>query len=192
MGAEYYLDINGSTEGPYSFDQLASMWRDKMIRRETLYAITGGNDWKPVASLFESQAAPPVVASVFQDKKVASPKDWVCLSCHSIGRPAVSQTGIGCMAVGLLLMFAVSAIGTFVFLFIIPVLFPIFGLITVGLFFVCLIFSIWRYSRRRMICAYCQGPSLIPCGSPAASEFVVISNPEPRGLFNFWRKTKHN
>jgi hypothetical protein len=188
MGAEYYLDINGSTEGPYSFDQLAAMWRDKMLRRETLYTIAGGAHWQPVSSLFDFQEAPPVVATIPRDKKVAGPKDWLCLSCHSVGRPVAAQAGMGCMGVGLLLLMMGSGIAAFVFGFIIPALFPILALVAVGLFFVWLPFSIWRHFQRRKCCAFCGGSSLIPCTSPAASEFVVISNPERRGFLNLFRK----
>jgi hypothetical protein len=148
MGAEYFLDINGQTEGPFSFEKVAGMWRDKLIRAETMYAVDGGAAWKPVASLFGPTMVPPISAPplVGPSKALAKRRDWFCTSCHIVCRPKKLTQGSFLMEICLWCLFFIPGF----------------------------IYTLWRLTSKRLVCPACHSTAIIQACSPAASQFVQI------------------
>jgi hypothetical protein len=48
------------TQTTYEYEQLAQMWKDGMLKAETLYWKEGMTDWKPLGELFAGLAPPPL------------------------------------------------------------------------------------------------------------------------------------
>ena len=48
------------TQTTYEYEQLAQMWKDGMLKVETLYWKEGMTDWKPLGELFAGLAPPPL------------------------------------------------------------------------------------------------------------------------------------
>jgi hypothetical protein len=152
MGAQYFLDIRGHNEGPYSFDQLASMWRDKIVSPETLYAVDGASAWQPLSVLFTGPAPPLIpaqsipVAPAPQNMIIARRKDWFCAQCHTVGVPEWQTQGSFFIEIALYLLFCAPG----------------------------LIYTIWRLTSKKRICPACHSTAIIRANSPAASQWVQI------------------
>ena len=42
----------GGTQSTYEYDRLAEMWKDGLLKAETLYWKEGMTDWRPLRELF--------------------------------------------------------------------------------------------------------------------------------------------
>lgn len=61
----YYLWFNETQSGPYTIQQVRSLWASGQITSETLYWMEGKTEWEPLGSILseiESQPIPPVIA----------------------------------------------------------------------------------------------------------------------------------
>jgi hypothetical protein len=58
MSADYYIEANGKTQGPYSMAQLRSMWDQGLITSDTQYWTESMDDWYLVSTLLESTEDP--------------------------------------------------------------------------------------------------------------------------------------
>jgi hypothetical protein len=54
----FYIGINDKQAGPYTLEQLRSMWNSGSITANTLYWQEGMSDWKSVHTLLDSSATP--------------------------------------------------------------------------------------------------------------------------------------
>lgn len=57
--SEYYVLLNGQQTGPYSIEQLRSMWQLGAINPTTLYWQTGMPSWFPLATIQHLLGVPP-------------------------------------------------------------------------------------------------------------------------------------
>lgn len=101
----YYVDINGDTKGPYTIQQLRSMWSAGAVTGQTLYCQEGMTEWIPLSFIQDeleprpasriSPASPPLMhtpASARQSKT------------SGVGR----VLGFGCLGIiGLFVLFAI-------------------------------------------------------------------------------------
>jgi hypothetical protein len=89
---------------------------------------------------------PPPIIGTAPAKPLAGKRDWICQQCGWIGKPKRHTDGSMLIELVLWLM-----------------------LILPGL-----IYSLWRLTTRRKVCACCQSGLIIPCRSPRGLQLVEI------------------
>jgi hypothetical protein len=47
----YYVDMHGTTAGPYTILDLAQLYRERIVTEETLFATKGAQEWQPISVL---------------------------------------------------------------------------------------------------------------------------------------------
>jgi hypothetical protein len=101
---KYRIIANGDERGPYTFEQLRSMWSSGQLTTEALYWQEGMTEWESIEGLgldsaIQPHSLPPPVASV-QRMPAAS---------HHVqhtGRVKTKAHGSGIVAIGSLMCFA--------------------------------------------------------------------------------------
>lgn len=49
--SNYYIATDGKTRGPYTLEQLSSMWKKGVVNAKTNYCEEGGDKWRSLAML---------------------------------------------------------------------------------------------------------------------------------------------
>ncbi len=83
----YYIDLDGSTEGPFSLDELRGLYAARRISPATLYAKEGALEWSPIGT----------IEPLINPRPVRKPKarrgDWYCTTCGHVGRSGTFTKG---------------------------------------------------------------------------------------------------
>jgi hypothetical protein len=149
-----FLDVDGSTMGPLTLEQVRTLYESGENKAETLYAFKDAQEWLPLATILPLLNAapavvpPPVLPPVMaQAKPQARAGDAICLDCHAVGRAHTEQPGSVVVAILLLLLFCLPSV----------------------------IYMAWALtaSERRM-CATCGGSRIIPVETDKARELVDV------------------
>ncbi|MEI9866677.1 MAG: DUF4339 domain-containing protein [Limisphaerales bacterium] len=59
----YYINQSGENYGPYTFEQLRSMWSAGQVTGDTLYCEEGYEEWLRLSDLLDAQEQPPFLES---------------------------------------------------------------------------------------------------------------------------------
>jgi len=78
-------------------------------------------------------------------------KPLLCESCHTVGKPKTNTPGSFALEVALWVLFCAPG----------------------------LVYSLWRMSARKRVCARCGGESLLPPDSPRARAVLATYAPPP-------------
>lgn len=57
----YYINQSGDNYGPYTIDQLRSMWSAGQVTCDTLYCEEGYKEWLQLSALLDAQEQPPLL-----------------------------------------------------------------------------------------------------------------------------------
>ena len=89
----YYLDMHGSTAGPFSLAEVAALYHAGSVTDATLYTKPQAVQWLPLATILPLLAAalpsaqpPPILIDEPPARPLARPGDVVCLDCECVGR----------------------------------------------------------------------------------------------------------
>jgi len=63
----YYLLINDKYQGPYTLEQIHSMWNSGSLTADTLYWTDGLKRWKSIEVLFKISSTPPLPPKQYQN-----------------------------------------------------------------------------------------------------------------------------
>jgi hypothetical protein len=111
----YYIDLDGSTAGPFTIDQLAQLYRHGSVTDKTLYACPNSQEWLPVRTILPlfspqpSSAPPPVIPSPAPAPapRAAGP---FCPGCGYVGTMRTRTKGSFAVEIALYLLFCLPGI----------------------------------------------------------------------------------
>jgi hypothetical protein len=103
MNNTYRIYHGGQEKGPYTFEQLRSMWSAGHLTADTLYWQEGMADWQPLHELGLDLAIQPISPPVrsFPAQPTRLPTHHV----HHTGKVATKSHGSGVVAVGSIMCF---------------------------------------------------------------------------------------
>lgn len=78
----YYINQSGENYGPYTIDQLRSMWSAGQVTGDTLYCEEGYTEWLRLSALLDAQEQPP---PLLPTARVRSRKPLVIVGVVSAG-----------------------------------------------------------------------------------------------------------
>lgn len=106
LATEFYVSVDGESAGPYTINQLRSMWSAGRLNGSMQFSI--GGDWQPLSSLvdaLEGKATAPAPASQGPDSSSRAGAAILSLFLPWLGMALVGEVGIG------VVMFIVTCIG---------------------------------------------------------------------------------
>jgi hypothetical protein len=99
----YRINLNGEERGPYTFEQLRSMWSSGYITADTLYWQEGMAEWEPIEKLQLDLPVQPVSRSQPSTslQRIPPSSHYV----HHTGRITTKARGSIFVAIGALMCF---------------------------------------------------------------------------------------
>ena len=153
--ADYYVDLDGRTAGPFTVEELRQLYLGKTITERTLYSTPQSVEWLPLETIMPLLAAgfrvaPPPPPPPPARRPVARGKrgEVVCLNCHRVGRPGQEVKGSFAVELALWLLFCAPG----------------------------LIYTIWRLTGKKPCCRHCRSVNVIPSDSPRGLEMLELLN----------------
>jgi hypothetical protein len=170
--SNYYVDLNGSTAGPFSIAEITTLFSRGVIRPDTLYARPDSQEWLPISTILPllQEQSLRVADQIYASAVATSPSsprpapaklrahrgDCVCERCWFIGPVKARVRGSFLIELVLWLCFLVPGI----------------------------IYTLWRVtSRRDKRCPSCGSESLIPVDSRRGAQLVTIEPGVGESLF---------